>query len=130
MNFRYLVFVLIILPIVSFAQSNNNDKPINVLKAYIQRPGLDSISKADLLKDNTIHFSKDGIKITQAEAYFYQGSFKNVQMQTFTGNKLDFLNVTWISNASTPYRITIDSIHYIDKDGNKGIAEGFSFIVY
>ena len=65
-----------------------------------------------------------------AVAYFGQGSFANVLQQTFAGNKLTFLNLTGISKAATPYRITIADIRYVDSKGNKGIAEEFSFIVY
>jgi hypothetical protein len=83
-----------------------------------------------LLNDNTIRLTKPGIKITQAVAYFDKGSFKSVQQQIFTGNKLGFLGDSWIVNAKTPYRITIGDIRYIDSKGKRGLAEEFSFIVY
>lgn len=130
MNSKPILYTAFILSSYSFISFSENRKSFQVVKAYIQKIGLDSVSRTGLLNDNTIRFSKPGIKITQAVAYFDQGSFKNVQQQVFAGNKLGFLNLTWISNAKTPYRITIADIRYIDTKGNKGIAEEFSFIVY
>ena len=130
--FSKIIFCSIFtLAICACKQSNKIQKTPEIVKAYIKRPELDSVSKQDLQMNNQIHFSKSNLKITMAVAYFDQGTFKNVRQQTFAGNKLGFLNsLTWVSNAKTPFRITIADIHYIDKKGNKGIAEEFSFIVY
>ncbi len=130
MNLKIVVYLIFSLAIFSCRTNIKIQKSPEKVFAYIQRIGIDSIPKQNLSRDNQIHFTKSDLKITAAVAYFYQGSFKNVQEQTFAENKLGFLNsLTWISNATTPYRITIADIHYIDNKGNKGIAEGFSFIV-
>ena len=111
--------------------SNEIKKNPETVFAFIQKVGLDSISRQNLFTDNEIHFSKSGLKITTAVAYFDQGSFTNVQQQTFTGNKLGFLHsLNWVANAKTPYRITIADIRFVDNKGNKGFAEEFSIIVY
>ncbi len=130
MNFRIIIFSFFVLTLVAFSPSINTEITQEPIKAYIKKVGLDSISRQDLLKGFTISFTKADVKVTMAVAYFDQGSFKNVLQQTFVGNKLTFLNLTGISKAATPYRITIADIRYVDSKGNKGIAEEFSFIVY
>jgi hypothetical protein len=130
MNSKPILIVAFILISYSFTSSSENQKSTQLIKAYIQKIRLDSISIRGLLNDNTIRFTKPGIKITQAVAYFDKGSFKSVQQQIFTGNKLGFLGDSWIVNAKTPYRITIGDIRYIDSKGKRGLAEEFSFIVY
>jgi hypothetical protein len=131
MKLKTAIYLILSWTILSYRPSNKiKNKPAKVI-AYIQKIGVDSISKQKLLIDNEIHFTKSGLRITMAVAYFDQGSFKNVQQQTFTGNKLGFFNsLNWVTNAKTPYRITISDIRYVDNTGNKGLAEEFSFIVY
>ena len=131
MKLKSVIYICLCWTILSCRPTNKIQDNKEKVFAYVQKIGLDSVSKQNLLLDNEIHFTKSGLRVTTAIAYFDQGSFKNVQQQTFTGNKLGFLNsLNWITNANTPYRITIADIHYIDKSGNKGFAEKFSFIVY
>jgi len=131
MKLKTAIYIILSWTILSCRPTNKiQDNPEKIF-AYIQKIGIDSLPRQNLLTDNEIHFSKSGLKITTAVAYFDQGSFKNVQQQTFTGNKLEFLNsLNWVTNAKTPYRITIADIRYVDNKGNKGFAEEFSFIVY
>ena len=130
MKFTTIIFSFFVFTLFAFRPSIKTEIAQKPIKAYIKKIGLDSISRQDLLKDNTILFTESDVKITMAVAYFDQGSFKNVLQQTFAGNKLTFLNLTGISKAATPYRITIADIRYVDSKGNKGMAEEFSFIVY
>ena len=131
MRLKIAIYIIFAWTILSCTTSNEIQKNTEKVFAYIQKIGLDSISRQNLLTDNEIHFSKSGLKITTAVAYFDQGSFKNVQQQIFTGNKLGFFHsLNWVTNAQTPYRITIADIRYVDNKGNKGFAEEFSFIVY
>jgi hypothetical protein len=130
MTFKILFYSLFLLTIFACRPSNKIQNSGETIKAYIKEIGLDTIARQDLLKNDIIQFTQKGIKITQATAYFDKGSFTNVQQQTFAGNKLTFLNLAWVSNAKTPYRITIADIRYIDIKGNKGIAEEFSFTVF
>ncbi len=130
MNFKIIFYTFLLLTVFAFRPGNKIKDSSQTVKAFIKKIGLDSIARQELLSNNVIQFTKKDIIITQAVAYFDQGSFASVQQQTFTGNKLGFLNMTWISNAKTPYRITIADIRYIDIKGNKGVAEEFNFIVY
>ena len=131
MTFKIAIYIISSLTILSCRPSNKIQTNPEKVFAYIQKIGLDSISTQNLLNDNEIHFTKSGLRITMAVAYFDQGSFKNVQQQTFTGNKLGFLNsLNWVTNAKTPYRITIAEIRYIDNNGKTGFAEEFTFIVF
>ncbi len=131
MKLRTVLYIIMSWAILSCVPSKKTRNSSQKIFAYIQKLGLDSISKQNLLHDNEIHFTKSGLRITMAVAYFDQGAFKNVQQQTFTGNSLGFLNsLTWVESVPTPFRITVADIPYIDGKGNKGFAEGFSLIVY
>lgn len=131
MKFKTTIYIILSWTILSCLPNKETQKSPAKVFAYIQKIGLDSISRQNLLTDNEIHFSKSGLKITTAVAYFDQGSFKNVQQQIFSGNKLGFLHsLNWVTNARMPYRITIADIRYVDNKGNNGFAEEFSFIVY
>ncbi|MDB5200801.1 MAG: hypothetical protein JWQ27_210 [Ferruginibacter sp.] len=127
---KIIFYLMVILASVSCRPSKKNQKSSPVVKAYIRRIGLDSISRTDLLQDNVIRFTKEEIKIIHAVAYFDQGSFRNVQQQIFTGNRLGFVYDSRIADAKTPFRISVDDIRYKEKNGSTGFAEGFSFIVY
>jgi len=130
MNIKFLTIVTLITTLFSF-NSLTAQKASEAIQIYIKENGLDSISKADLLNEEYFKFSQEGIKVTHAEIYFYEGeSFKNVQMQTTAGNSLGFLRLYSIINAKTPFKITVASIRYEDKNGNKGLLKEFGFVVY
>ncbi|MGC4104226.1 hypothetical protein [Ferruginibacter sp.] len=131
MRLQTVVYIILVCAVLACRASNSVQEHHEKVFAFIQRAGLDSISRQALLKDNEIHLSKNGLKITTAVAYFSGGSFKTVLQQPFFGNKLGFLHsLNWVANAALPYSITISDIRYIDDKGNNGLAEDFSFIVY
>lgn len=131
MNFKVIRYIVLITLVTSCAASKKTLVSSEDIKAYIKDVGLDSIRKSDLLKERYIQFTKTGVEITQAEAYFYTGSaFDNVKIQPFWNNKLEILKLFYVTTARTPFRLRISGIQYITQKGKKGIAEEFSLIVY
>lgn len=132
MKFYLLLFALFI-TLQVFSQAPKKQSVSLPIKAYILRSGLDSISKEDLLKEEIIiRLENSPFKILNVVIYLHGGeSFKNtISIQTGTGNLSGIIRSNRIVNAKTPFRITIDDIWYLDQNGKKQLATGFTLVVY
>jgi hypothetical protein len=128
---NFIFIILVLFATKSFAQVKNQLTP-NSVRAYIKKLGIDSISKEDLLKEETIKLDHPEYKVLSADAYFHNGeSFKSVSYQKIGTNNLKWItNLKSINEAKTPFEITIAAIWYVDSTGKKKVAEEFSFVVY
>jgi hypothetical protein len=115
-----------------FCQKTDQYSAYLPIKAYIAKLGLDSISKEDLFKEKMIQLENSQFKILKAVAYFSGGeSFKNVLMQEMGTNNLGWITrLNFVIGAKTPFKLTIDDIWYLDSNGKKQLAKGFTLVVY
>lgn len=126
-----LCAILFFITLFYSSKSSKAQVAVENVQTFIKKIGIDSISKVDLLNEKYFQFNQEGIKITHAEIYFHSGeSFKNLQMQTTAGNYLGFVRLYSIINAKTPFKITVASIRYLNKNGVKGFSKDFSLVVY
>ncbi len=127
---HYLLIVFLF--IVSTTYSQISTQQTQAVKAFIQRAGLDSISKEDLLKEKIIQVDNPKFRVIRAEAYFHSGeSFKNVMLQKIGTNNLSWITrLNSIIEAKTPFKLTIAGIWYLNEVGKEELAEEFTLTVY
>ncbi|MEO6720724.1 MAG: hypothetical protein ABIN67_10160 [Ferruginibacter sp.] len=126
-----LMFLFIILMTPNCFSQKTTQQASTTIKAYISKVGLDSISKADLFKENIILLDNKDYKVLRAEAYFYGGeSFPSVLMQTIGTNNLNWIKTNGIFKAKTPFKITIGGIWCLNKNGKEELAQDFTLVVF